>query len=1025
MESATCTATLIDVVRFSVSRVVHDISDSFQKCDKVEILDSSERAIHTLGKVLVLTRWIGRNKVIQDIDHFNTACLQSIIALHSLVKVFVLMNRKSVALRVAFPEIPSALQVLLTANFELPTIPKQVPNYYNIKKTVERFLWGVYYTHNSLIKCSKFDIVCGMMYIKVDQNFECWITVDNQDAIYTKTDVFWRIVSVNFYIPHVIKTDEKTIAHLNEVLKQKTECLKTPFPGLINYFLYTAKNMHFQHLCLEADSTRTKEFFPNLVAKISNGMNEKTLTIHYWNNEIYVKYNFDVKNNKLQITHSPLLSTDYFDVSLPLPQQITKLAKATVGMLCLKLSKQLVPFEGKNKARTTFHISMYTGKININTPYLPKPLVEHYNILVSRKPTADFTALLVDLHTQIKYAQIYTIAKTYFKGYPILRCDDDTYNIIKTHIGKFEKIRGEYLVPKHNIANAANFEICGFPFLVKMSDSRFVTLAITKKYDEVSKKDEDTIIWIVLKDGALNYSYCSKDVFVPTSTSTCISKIDKFCDCSDLECKKCVNTDNFKTRFEEQFKAENFTQLNIGGPEICLECRYLPYLIYLEQITEVQNYTINVSFKPFKDNLNVLLVKGNSVEYVKQKFRFTISPNEFENPPRVLLDKVVVFIHVLMLVDHLNENVTSFTENSVTVSNSFVIKVTSSLIDTMVLTFSLTQPYAGLSNMFSFVFFPENTPTALVPLSKKALFFTSLKTVANCINQILQLFYNANRSCLSITISHLNFLTICLSQTSAVVTESNVTAIFSYNISTGNKSATFLYKSAGFFNLCPSELFTKTFENKKIFPSVFNMTELLAHLKNLVNFLHTFLFVEFVCSDREMKNMMIHLRHDLVFEIPKNFMETVSTSLTQQPHPDLLTKYFNNRFSNPFKSGQFVMARQLVIFMQSKVKLIRAFEPLFNFCLLSQNTPKNIFDFSIDESTPHVLFSVKKFKTLNELNSDLFDFRIMFKCTPPHQFQLEGFQPQTENTRTLFEKIQMKRIDNIKQVVEIIGENIN
>ncbi|EMS11669.1 hypothetical protein KM1_011430 [Entamoeba histolytica HM-3:IMSS] len=962
MEVTTQTGSLITIIKNTIASLTHNISKGINSGERDEIIQALECGIHTLGKLLVLTRWLGRNPVLHDIDNFNWTCQQSIIQLHTTVKKMVCNAKQDVLMRKRIPEISIALQVLLEATYPLPSIPVCLPNFNKINTLIERRIWKYYYTNYNTIDCNSINVIGGMLYLYVRNSFNVWLTIANLDALFNNDSLKWKIVHLNFYTPNETVASDETINLHNRNLRTQPEYSLNPIQTLIDQLIIISKNKYFDSLFRESQSPSLRLLYPHITSKIVIINNDRVLQIFYWNNNYCLEYRLNNLTTSIEISHSPNLPSTLFNLNYSLEEQLSLVSKESAIIYEKKMNEQLSKNgQTKEPVLNTISVSPFTGKINLISPYISQKLLNYYSDLFSTTNIDKSNYLFEDLYIHAHYLQTFIVAKTFFKKMHLEILNEDTLKLIAGHTNKFEQIKGEILKPKCIDIQDQNYKECsGLPFKIQVSENRYLCFII-------SKTPEENLICVGFKGESVNYCSCSKEVFNNNiSSMKCVEKITVFCQESYTKYSTKIYLECFKDIFNgiSTTGSTLVTSLKNKTGFILLN-RNLPFVVIVEQPPEERNFAMIVELNNCSINILNKFKGGEGFQLIDKKMKLSVPKSDVEQDVKRNVKRLIKFIHLISFVNKVIDKVEYFNENTISF-NGFYICFESETFDSVQFTVSLDKKYQHLNELikFDFIDSPDNeiSNRKTVLLKDCGCIQNSLSSFVLYFDGLIKLFSSINTSCVSISITEFTSVTIFVNTENEKVTQQNFVMIFSFNTKLEEKTMSFFSRWLDTIGKkkFPMEVFRDTL---KQIPIQFKISEAEKYMKILLSLIHLLLMIEFVfinpTKTQEGRCYKIIIRPDLFLKIPSVINNDVPflTTLTQSQHNDCLTRYFNIRFSNPFKSGNFIDAKNVMALMCKKptpftIKIINDFEPLITFCTssLCRDKFKHLYDFNLIEA---------------------------------------------------------------------------
>ncbi|EDR28127.1 hypothetical protein EDI_153080 [Entamoeba dispar SAW760] len=1032
MEITTERSTLIDIIRNTTFSIAHEISKGLNSGNREEIIIALERGIHSLGKLLVVTRWLGRNPVLHDIDTFNRVCQESILQLHSIVKRILKNGKKGIEQRTRFPEISIALEVLIKKTYPLPHIEINIPNYKKIIHLLEQRIWRYYYIHYKQIQCDQIDIYGGMLFIHNKETFSCWITIQNPEIALLSNEIKWRIIKLTLFIPKEIKAEDKIIERINNNLLNENEVGKEPIKILIEQLNIIAKNAHFNSLLNECTILTSKKIFPNLKSIIETNGVEKVLKIYYWGNTICLEYRLNNQTNNFRITHIPPKSIDFFNISFSLEKQIIVIAQAMAEQINLEYMKELNYYSEKNY--TNIFINLYTGNISFISPYLPPSLLNNYSIEFTKNPLENHHLIFDDIHILTQYAQIFTVAKILFVNANIQLVESDIMKSIAEHTDKFDQIRGKIQISNICIQQQQqnNNIICGFPFKIQESESRCLCFII-------SKTPEENLICVGFRNKLVNYCSCSKEVFNSSSSLTSVEKIMKFCQESYSKYYFIIYLDFFKEEFSNQFKLPfcSISVIHSKNKNLCylVITKYSPFVISLEQSSDDLYFYIFVDLNGWIDHFIDKFKPsfGTSFSIDSKKFKFSFKKDNVEKDVQLLFIRVIQFIHLAMFLKKVFSKLKYFNEKTL-FFDGYEIEFTSSLFDTIQFNIHFNEQYQYLSSFVHFEFTGiKETTIKILSLKEINQTLFVINTFVQYFDIVIKLIKSINRSCILLTISDLSSLTLFINPESHQISKETSTILFSFDTLITNNCVQFTYLTEDIHNRkgFPNDVMITTLS---LIPKRFPINEIEKYLKLILNLIHLLLIVEYVSpqsfsKDIEGRNHRFYFRADLFIKVPSILTLDIITNaeLFQTPRVDILTTYFNIRFSDPLNSGDLIHAKHLISFMSKKQMLLSHLsymEPLISFCCstLNKENVQHIYDFTFEDKNSLYYISVFIYNNVHDLIAKHPFFELNLQYSQLKVLSLLENQKNTPSVISFIDKFKEKNIATFRHLTNLLQD---
>ncbi|BFU26657.1 hypothetical protein EHI8A_030640 [Entamoeba histolytica HM-1:IMSS-B] len=1034
MEITTERSTLIDITRNITFSIAHDISKGLNSGNREEIIIALERGIHSLGKLLVVTRWLGRNPVLHDIDTFNRVCQESIIQLHSIVKRLLKNGKKEIQQRTRFPEISIALEVLIKRTYPLPHIEIKQPNYKKIIHLLEQRIWRYYYIHYKQIQCDQIDIYGGMIFIHNKETFSCWITIQNPEIALLSNEIKWRIIKLTFFIPNEIKVEDKIIERINKDILNENG--KEPIKILIEQLNIIAKNTHFNSILNECTTLINKNIFPKLKSIIETNGVEKILKIYYWGNTICLEYHLNNQTNTFRITHIPSKSIDFFNTSFSLEKQIIIIAQAMAEQINLEYMKELNYYSEKNS--TNIFINLYTGNISFISPYLPPSLLNNYSIQLTKNPLENHHLIFDDIHILTQYAQIFTVAKILFINANFQLVENDIMKCIAEHTDKFVQIRGKIQISNCSIqqqhtttTNNNNNNICGFPFKIQESESRCLCFII-------SKTPEENLICVGLRNKTVNYCSCSKEVF--NSSLTSVEKIMKFCQESYSKYYSIIYLDFFKEEFSNQFKPPLCSIIinPLKNKNLCyfIITKYLPFVISLEQSSDDLYFYIFVDLNGWIDHFIDKFKPSFGTSFIidSKKFKFSFKKENVEKDVQLLFIRVIQFIHLTLFLKNVFSKLLYFNEKTL-FFDGYEIDFTSSLFDIIQFNIHFNEQYQYLSSFVHFEFTGTKEITSIKILNLKEIhqIVFVINTFVQYFDIIIKLLKSINRSCILLIISDLSSLTLFINPETHQISKEKSIILFSFDILLPTNYVQFTYLTEDIHNKkgFPNDVILTTLN---LIPKKFTINEIEKYLKLLLNLIHLIIIIDYVSpsllsKDIEERNHRFYFRADLFIKIPLTLSigNITNAELFQTPRIDILTTYFNIRFSDPFNSGNLIHAKHLISFMSKKQMLLSHLsymEPLISFCCstLNKENVHHIYDFTFEDKNSVYYISVFIYHNIHDLIAQNSFFELNLQYSQLKVLSLLDNQKNTPLVLSFIEKFKEKNIATFRHLTNLLQD---
>ncbi|ELP85646.1 hypothetical protein EIN_409550 [Entamoeba invadens IP1] len=976
MQKRRADPTLPLIIQNGVCAISHDLSEAFQSGERNEIIRTLERNEHLLGKLLVISRWLGRNPVLHDITTFNAICHQSILQLHSNIKEFNRNANETVMQRRGFPHIVTALQVLLNGTFPLPEIPYQVPDYYVVKAKINRYLRKYLYTNYQAIQCDKVDIVEGVMMITKTNSFTCWVTVGNPDSLFCKKiPPFWSIVELQFFTPQKAVASDELVNEVNVKLGS-AEFMENTIPKMINVLDAKAKNAHFEALVELTKSKLIIENFPKMVTSVVTNTTEKVLKINYWSNAMYLEYHLRTKTSEFFVSHNGIVKLK-IDTTKTLFEQLVFVARESAKQTRRVFWEALQKDFSDEVILADIQIAPFTGKITLVSHFLPKEITAYYADMMTKIPLDQLHPVYNDLYAHTRLSQIYQGASLFFIEKELVRVGPEMVEPIETHTKKFDQIRGEVLIPRvFQNSEVLQNVVCGMLFKIQMSEDRSLIFFVTKKTNEVTKKKEETMVCVGFKgaDG-VNYSSCSKEVFSQTLPFY-VEKVYRFCSESYSKYSTKMYMESFKDKFPKTLASLNSSVTSSKTKSgFILFNSNLPFMATIEQPPDDEYYILSVGLK----SVNLDKFKPSNRVQIQDKYiRFMIPKRNVDTDVIEGTEAFIKFIHVVAFAVKCVERLVSFSENTI-VFKGFSIEFVSQTFDTIQIVTTLNEEYIHLSEILKFEFFDSPKGEG----NKKSIALSNCNSLLNSLSMftlyfdsILEVLKGMNMSCVSVNVMEFSSVTLFISTEDEKANDQTFVIFFSFIPKMEDKTMNLHHKTLDNFGKkkFPLEVFKETM---KQIPNNFKVNEIEKYMKMLLGLIHIMLVIEFVCNQTtrsiENRNYRISIRQDLSLKLPTCIpLDTlVTATLIQTPQPDPFTKFFNAKFSNPLKSGMLIDAKNLMNFIAKKTTVMKNFtdiEPLATLCgnSLSVEKMKNIYDFTLEEQNN--IFIIHIFVYSNEQN---------------------------------------------------------